>query len=217
MNKIIIFIFSILLLGACNNSSDPINYGAIGTIKSSRTIYLDEDSIVHVRQDFPSGYNTGDRVIIHFNILETPSENVEIEVLDIRKILISNIVPLIENDSKTFQDTIIKVDRMWLSKGYITADYTYAAHDTVKTPHKFQLTKFETENKSLDTIILHFRHDTQKDSSSYRIRELLSFDISDLKPLSKDTVLLIIKTKLSPTSSDTKKFFITDSLVSFTD
>lgn len=203
--KRIIFPFivftTILFFSACNNSDDFPQLSAIGTVKSLNTIYLDTDSvIIRTQEKLPAEFAVNDRAIVYFSRLNNNNDSIiDVNITNINKIPTSAVNSIANKDTVTFINPIIKISRIWIIDDFLTVDFTYYAYN--KDLHQFELTKVLSENKSADTITLNLRHEANNDEKGSSNRNLLSFNLSALKPLTKDTVTLAVKSLIYQTDS----------------
>ncbi|MDR1055384.1 MAG: hypothetical protein LBL90_06080 [Prevotellaceae bacterium] len=204
-----------LLLFACAGSDTPLLFSAIGTVESQKSIYLDTDKITVYTQNVLSGdyeVEVGDRVVVSFQFTNNTPDNVNIYVADLQKIPTDTVFTVTDDIADTlYVDTVTAIKRMWLSKDYLTVDFTYSGLDT--SLHKFRLTKKLSENIPpadtivADTIRLSFRHNSEEKGEGSQIRSLRSFKLSNLKSLRHDSILLTIRTDLSSVTRDTRNFY----------
>lgn len=224
-NKIgTIVLSSIILLiffPACNKTESPILFSSIGTVESDNRIYLDEDNIyIYAVNGLPSGYDVGSRVILFFNINKTAATNApytyEINLVNIQRISTSGITFITDPAADTlYKNPIVGLQRMWLSRNFLTVDFTYYAFDT--TLHSFMLSDRVDVNKPIadikynDTVLLNFRHNAGSDEKGSLHRALLSFDLAALRPLDRDSVVLSVKTLVyqnDSTNTTNTRYFV---------
>ena len=202
--KLSIGIISLLLLcTACKSGDDSIILSSIGTIKTQKSIYLDQDKItVYSPENISDEYEPGNRVFAYFEILDATSEdNIQIRITNLIKIPVSDITPVIDDENDTlYNASIVSIHRMWLSPDFLTVDFNYFAFDPEL--HKFQLAKKDTENHT-DTIKLDFRHSANNDEKGGQVRNILSFNLSSLKPLptGKDSIVVSVRTQIYSTDT----------------
>ena len=194
-------------------------FSAVGTIESQNTIYLDFDKkLIHIQENIPAEFTVGDRVAASFDVIDTISE-IKASLIEIEKIPCETIIDITASDylaDTLFNNVIQSIKRMWMSRDFLTVDFLFSGVDY--DLHQFQLVKIDSLNppkqgmSKRDTITLNFRHYDGGDEKSTQSKQILhSFNLSGLKPLYHDSVLLIIKTELFKTDTtvtiDTRPFY----------
>ena len=221
-NKILfvsICVIASLLILSCSKDSDMFRFSAIGTIESQNTIYLDFDKkLIHIQENIPAEFIVGDRVVASFELIDTISQ-ITAHIVEIEKIPSETIIDITASDylaDTLFNNVTHSIKRMWISRDFLTVDFLFSGVDY--DLHQFQLARIDSLNppkqgmSKRDTITLNFRHYNGGDEKSSQIQQNLhSFNLSGLKPLYHDSVLLIIKTELYRTDTtsitDTRPFY----------
>ena len=201
-----ICLIALYALCGCKNTEESIEYNAIGTIESQNSIIFDNDTIIaNVISTMPTEYKVGDRIIVYFTIpIKSSGNSIDIEISRIQKISTSPITTINDYETDTtYNDPIIDIKRMWVSKNHLTIDFNYNAYDT--SLHHFQLALKKIENTSPDSIKLNFRHDAGSDEKGNKVRVLRSFNLSDIKPFERDTVIISVKTLFYAADTTTYK------------
>ena len=174
-----IFIFALLLLGACED--DSVNYGLdkyyteIATTLNPGTFLLDNGKTVYSIENgnFPD-LESGQRVYLRFSYLEDDSNQITIHSCS--KISQGVLTAIPSQEISALANDLIRFESAWIGSHFLNIQF-YMEYKS--ETHQITLAIDET-NVNDEEVNLYFRHDKKEDAPGYPVLVLVSYDLSEV-------------------------------------
>jgi hypothetical protein len=200
---VVVVIFFLAILPACNKDEKFPEWMGIGTIEKANAS-SDEFAIALDGGDrlLPNNIvenNTledGDRVVVSYSVTKTIGNgDFEVDLYDLDVILIKEIIQLTEaiQDSIGNDPIYVKEDNIWIADNYLNFVFEYYGQYKI---HYINLVKLYEDTHTEDgRLILEFRHNGNDDFSSNLQNGVVSFNLEGLKEVGEDSVEFLVRVK----------------------
>lgn len=207
MKKLILFLFSLTAILACDNDTyEPeydnywISLGIYETTSQNSSgfqISLDNgDTIIPLKlADGLSDFEDDARVQVYFSILEETSDTAILNsaILDMQEIILKDVLTLSDENTDSIGNDPVQLteENIWISKNFINI---YCQYNGGTTNHYFNLVKYENDSTDEDgRLILEYRHNSNGEEKTLEYEALISFDLNSITPSETSSLPLLIK------------------------
>ena len=208
MKKILLSVFAILILVACNKDENNVQYNpyftSIATVvnpnKSSEFSFrLDNYDLMWITEtNFPN-YEPADgqRIIANYKILTVNNNstlyNHKVYLNDLYEVLTKGIFLISSATQDSIGNDQVQINSIWLGSHFLNVEFTYQGFNQI---HFINLVKDSTKTYTDGKVHLEFRHNANNDYPTYLKRGVVSFNLSSLETLATgDSIDLVIQTR----------------------
>lgn len=215
MKKILFGFLALIFLVACNNHEEedmlPSNFTSIATVENpnqSPAFYfrLDNKDLMWITATNLPYYRpkTGQRIIANYSILSVNSTstqfNHKVSLNSVYEVLTKGIFNITASTQDSIGNDPVEIRDIWVGSDYLNVEFAYPGYNQI---HYINLVADNTKTYTDGKVHLEFRHNANKDYSSYSKWGIVSFDLKSLKSgATKDSVNLVIHSKAFGTTSD---------------
>lgn len=191
-----ILLFLMLLLGACQEESEPIyeSYGLVSkTSAHAFTVLLDDGLLIYPRESCvdPSRLHDSSRIYLQFNILEENDSAAFARITYADTILTKSILPYDESILDSIGQDPVKINRAWIAHDFINIEFLFAGRTNLvpKHAHMVNLLLCPSSGNKLN---FEFRHNDFDDEREKIYLGIASFPLEEaVAPLGKPVTISI--------------------------
>lgn len=186
-----LFILTVLLSSAlisCNDFDDNtedqyLDYGFVTNTTSGITIKTDTDQTLYSTTSTGLTTPIGTRVRIVYTIVskapENSTYNTQIAISEISIIKTMDILTIDDAARDTLKETGIELTNIWIGGNYLNLAMGYYGSKTLY--HNFYVGYDPKQQDKTGSIVLNLYHNTNKDTETYSILTIRSFNLSSVQ------------------------------------
>ncbi len=191
-----IFLFLMLLFGACQDENEPIyeSYGLVSkTSDHTFTVLLDDGLLIYPRESCvaPSRLRDSSRIYLQFNILEENDSSAFARITYADTILTKSILPYNESILDSIGQDPVKINRAWIAHDFINIEFLFAGRTNLASQHAHMVNLLLCSSSG-NKLNFEFRHNDFDDEREKIYLGIASFPLEEVTaPLGKPVTISI--------------------------